>query len=179
MGKPTNPTRQRRHDRGLTLAQANAVELLAVGQSDTAVAETLSLARETVTRWRLYDPIFRAAVHRQRAAIWQGNIDRLRTLTGKALDALEAVLADASHPDRWKAAAQVLKQLHIGADDLAAGPQDPEKLVLNIVENRRHDARSPLTDSLDSMNGHLPFDRQVEQVWDELEAKAGIVDEPA
>ncbi len=47
---------------GLTLAQQNAVDLLAAGNNDTATADALKLNRVTVTRWRLYSPQFRAAL---------------------------------------------------------------------------------------------------------------------
>ena len=47
---------------GLTLAQQNAVDLLAAGKNDTETADALKLNRVTVTRWRLYSPEFRAAL---------------------------------------------------------------------------------------------------------------------
>lgn len=50
MAKQVEAIRQRRYDRGLTLPQANAVELLAAGKNDTQTAEALGLAREAVGR---------------------------------------------------------------------------------------------------------------------------------
>jgi hypothetical protein len=44
---------------GLSLAQQNAVDLLAGGKNDTETAKALGLNRVIVTRWRLYSPEFR------------------------------------------------------------------------------------------------------------------------
>ena len=49
--KKGTPIYTRLHKRGLTLPQQNAVDLLAVGKSDTETAEALELHRTTVTLW--------------------------------------------------------------------------------------------------------------------------------
>ncbi len=174
MAKPPESLRQRQHDRGLTLPQQNAVELLTTGKTDTATAEALGLARETVTRWRLYDPVFRAALHRARASIWQHSTDRLRSLYGNALDAIEATLTDPDHPDRWRAAVALLKLLNVSSDDLASGPQDPERLVENVVQNERERVRCRPSETLDLMAGLPSLEEQIESTWRELEIKAGV-----
>jgi hypothetical protein len=49
--------------RELSEQQQSAVELLAAGKTDKQTAETLSLPVERVTKWRLYDPVFQAALN--------------------------------------------------------------------------------------------------------------------
>jgi hypothetical protein len=60
----STPVYARQRSRTPTLPQLNAVDLLAAGKTDTETAELLSLDRTTVTKWRLYDPVFQAALTR-------------------------------------------------------------------------------------------------------------------
>ena len=46
--------------------QQDAIELLLLGRSDHAVAQAVKVHRVTVTKWRLYDPAFRAELNRRR-----------------------------------------------------------------------------------------------------------------
>src|SRR5262245_29410682 len=78
----------RQHKRGLTLPQLNAVDLLACGKNDTETAQLLKLSWTWVTKWRLYDPVFQAALNRRRAETWGVGIDKLRSPIPKALDVL-------------------------------------------------------------------------------------------
>jgi hypothetical protein len=82
------PVYTRTHKRGLTLPQISAIDLLVSGKNDTETAELLRLSRTCITKWRLYDPIFQAALNRRRQEVWGSGIDRLRSLIPKALDAL-------------------------------------------------------------------------------------------
>lgn len=70
MPKPSTPIYARQHAHVLTLAQHNAVDLLASGKTDTETAELLNLHRTTVTKWRLYSPDFQAALNIRRAETW-------------------------------------------------------------------------------------------------------------
>src|SRR5262249_40639442 len=94
MSKPPRrtPSYARLHKHGLTLPQQSAIDLLAAGKTDSEVAELLQLSRPTVSKWRLYDPHFQAALHRRRAEIWGAAGDRLRSLVPKALDSLAGIL---------------------------------------------------------------------------------------
>src|SRR3954471_12816013 len=95
---------QRQHKRGPTMPQLNAIDLLAGGKTDKATAELLGLSRTCVTKWRLYDPVFQAALNQRRAEVWSAGIDRLRSLIPKALDALADELENRESPNRLKAA---------------------------------------------------------------------------
>jgi hypothetical protein len=128
-------TRARSHNAGLTLDQQSAVDLLASGKTDTETAELLKLNRVSVTRWRLYDPAFQAALNVRRADIWGAAAERLRALLPKAIDALADALSDADNLDRVNVALAVLKLI----GPLAAppiGPTDPDEIVRQRVNAR-------------------------------------------
>ncbi|CAA9230847.1 MAG: hypothetical protein AVDCRST_MAG77-1202 [uncultured Chloroflexi bacterium] len=84
----TTPTYQRAS--GLTQAQQYALDLIVTGISDTQVANLIGLARETVTRWRLYDDTFRAELNRRRRQVWDGALDGIRVILPQAVDTLRA-----------------------------------------------------------------------------------------
>lgn len=84
----------------LSIRQRNAIDMIVIGASDMEVAEKIEIARETVTRWRLYHPAFRAELNRSRQAVWGGSADQLRTLLRHSLSLLEEVLSDPGHPKR-------------------------------------------------------------------------------
>jgi hypothetical protein len=94
--------------RGLTVAQLSAVDLLASGKTDTEAAELLKLARPTVSKWRLYDPAFQAALNQRRAEVWGAGVDRLRSLIPQALDVRGDALANGNMATKLKAAGVVL-----------------------------------------------------------------------
>jgi hypothetical protein len=124
-------TSQRMAYKPLALEQENAVDLLVLGKSDREVAESLGLARETVTRWRHEHPVFIAELNRRRNALWTEAHDRLRTLVGKAVDILEQAVAGGD----LKAAVEVLKivKLH-GEVPPPNGPEDPELVLWQQAE---------------------------------------------
>jgi|SRR6266545_5434295 len=72
----------------LSVEQQHAIALLLVGAPDRVVAEKIGRHRVTVTRWRLYDPAFRAELDRRRTELWGNTLDGLRALLPEALGAL-------------------------------------------------------------------------------------------
>jgi hypothetical protein len=124
----------REHKRGLTLAQQSAVDLLAGGKNDTQAAELLGLSRTTVTKWRLYDPEFQAA------------LDRLRALIPKALDVLAAGLECNHLPRQVKAAAEVLRLARLPSAALGIGLTSAEEIVRQVVSRQRERAPDRLDD---------------------------------
>ena len=54
----------------LSVEQLNAIDVLVQGRTDQETAETVGVARETVTRWRNDNPHFAAQLNRQRRFIW-------------------------------------------------------------------------------------------------------------
>src|SRR5262249_60014818 len=103
----------------------------------------------------------------------------LRSLVPKALEVLAGEL-EKDGPGRLKAACEVLKLAQLPAGSHGIGWTEPEEIVKDIVLDRRAEARRPLEDHLEETTKNLPpFDRQVEQVWAELEARAAEGDGPA
>ena len=70
-----NPICYNRYNRtnALSAEQSIAIHLLLAGHTDQKVADTVKVHRTTLTRWRLYHPLFQAELNRQR----QGNAERI------------------------------------------------------------------------------------------------------
>lgn len=173
------PVYQRQHGRGqLTLPQLNAVDLLAAGKTDKETAELLNLHRTSITKWRIYDPTFQAALNRRRVEVWSVGVDRLRSLIPKALDVLGQELDGPAGPTRLKAAAEVLRLVPLSANVLAFGLTDPEEIVRREVTTRRNRAPGPLDNLYDDGKGLPPMEAHMEQVWGELAALSNAQDTP-
>jgi hypothetical protein len=170
------PVYTRQHKRGPTLPQLNAVDLLAAGKNDTETAELLGLSRTCITKWRLYDPVFQAALNVRRAEVWGNGLDRLRALIPKALDVLAAVLDNSPTPLRLKAAGAILRLAQLPAGSLGIGPTDAEEIVRRLVERRRKDTPGASEKLLESGKALPPLDKHVKQTWEELEALANEPD---
>lgn len=93
----------------LSTRQRIAIDLLVMGASDNEVSIKIGTARETVTRWRLYHPAFRAELNRERRDVWGGSADQLRTLLRHSLGVLDDVLNDPAHPKRADIALGLVK----------------------------------------------------------------------
>ena len=110
----------------LSVEQLNAIDILVQGRTDQETAETVGVARETVTQWRNDNPHFTAELNRQRRLIWSDSHDRLRALAGKAVDVLGVALDEGDS----RVAVEVLKAIGLyGQVQPASGPEDAE-LVL-------------------------------------------------
>jgi hypothetical protein len=165
------PVYARQHSRTPTLPQLNAIDLLAAGKTDQEAADLLKLHRTTVTKWRLYDPVFQSALNRRRAEVWGAAADRLRSLIPKALDVL-AELLNGHGSVRFKAAVQLLKLAPPTGGAMAIGPDDADEIVRRIVRARRRAASDALDEQFDDDPDLPDVDEHVEQVWRELEARA-------
>ena len=137
------------HDRNghnLSLKQENAIDILVLGKSDREVAESIGVARQTVTQWRNHDDEFVVALNRRRADIWGSQTDRLRTLVVRAVDVLEANLDSEDERLRQVAAVHILRSVGLYGRDLEPdGPADAEK----IKRDRRHqESTNELLDSI-------------------------------
>jgi hypothetical protein len=173
------PVYTRQHKRGLTLPQQSAIDLLVTGKTDTEVAELLRLSRTCVTKWRLYDPVFQAALNRCRAEVWGQGIDRLRALIPQALDALAEELQRADSPNRFKAALEVLRLARLPGGTAGIGPDDPEQIVRGVVKARRDRVPGWSDRAFEEGKNLPPFERHVEETWRELEDLANEPDEAA
>ena len=89
--------------------QEKAIALILTGQTDQAIGEAVGVTRQTVNGWRNHHPDFMAILNQQRAAIWEGSIERLRGLASGAIDTLEAALDDEDPKEARAAAVHLLK----------------------------------------------------------------------
>ncbi len=78
----------------LTPQQAAAVDVLVAGATVTDAAETVKVSRQTVSEWLHHNAAFQAALHARQRELWQGHVERLRSLVPKAMDTLEAAVSD-------------------------------------------------------------------------------------
>jgi hypothetical protein len=104
----------------------------------------LSLPAKRVAKWRLYDPVFQAALNVCRAEVWQASIDQLRSMIPQALDTLAEELSRADNPDRCKLALDILRLAKV-PDIAPQGPADPETIARQAVNRERQQTRGPST----------------------------------
>src|SRR5262249_3277585 len=157
--------------RELSAQQQAAVELLAAGKTDKQAAETLRLPAERVAKWRLYDPVFQAALNACRAEVWQASINRLLSMIPQALDTLAEELNRADNPDRCKVALDILRLAKL-PNIAPQGPGDPETIVRQAVNRERQQARGPLEDMVEDRKGLPGYEEHLARKWAELEARA-------
>ena len=139
-------TRDYKRLHGLTVEQLNAIDRLVLGQTDQTVATEVGVHRVTITRWRLYDPLFQAELNRRRAELWRGSVDGARGLLPTALDTLFDQLT--AGEQRGRLALDLLRLAGVfsasgGLASALVGPQDPTT-ILDAEALRR---RPPTDDS--------------------------------
>jgi hypothetical protein len=107
----------------LTIEQQNAIELLILGKSDRETAEACGVSRQTVNEWRNNCALFLAELNSRRAALWESDIDRLRSMVGDAITILEEDLQSEDEKARRSAAIHLLRAVGIyGANLKPEGP---------------------------------------------------------
>ena len=85
---------------GLSHQQLLAVEHLLIGHNDTETAKDIGVARETVTRWRLYDAAFRDRLDERRRELWAGAVDAVRAILPQAALTMYGELRVGNHRGR-------------------------------------------------------------------------------
>jgi hypothetical protein len=163
-GKATNSDKFRQ----LSQQQMNAIGLIMEGKSDRAVAESIGVTRQTVNEWRNQDVIFIAALNKERVELWAEARERLKSLTGQAVDVLGRQL-ESNDPKIALAAARHILQVNNllgGMDAPKVGLTDPEAI---IMERLRSEARIEVTEEYRKKNPYSsldidPFSRQIDSI---------------
>lgn len=93
----------------LTPDQAAALELLLSGQTITAAAAAVGVARETVSRWRNNDPAFQGAYNAALQSAYDAMSKKLLDARARAIDTLADLLEADDHGLALKAAAALLR----------------------------------------------------------------------
>jgi len=160
----------------LSIEQLNAIDLLVTGLSDREVAEKVGVARQTITNWRLYHPVFQAELNRKRKEIWGVSGDRLRSLLPKALDRLEKTLVDDSNPNAWRVAIELLRATGLYANDEhdsgGIGEDDAREIAKRHAMYRRKAESDGGLDSLVADLSWTPSDAEIDSAMGDLLQKA-------
>jgi transposase len=91
----------------LSPQQAAAADLLATGANVTDAAAAVQVSRQTVSEWLHHNEDFQVALNSRQQDLWQGYVERLRSLIPKAMDTLEVAVSDEKQD--VAAAVQILK----------------------------------------------------------------------
>ena len=105
----------------LTATQQNVINLLLLGNNQRRAAEEAGVAAETVSRWKASDAAFMTVLANARRDIWDSQVQRLRNLSGLAIETLEGLLESDVEVIRLRAAQAVLKAVAL---DGVAQPGD-------------------------------------------------------
>lgn len=84
--------------------QFRAIELTIQGMRDTQIAQTLSVDRKTLWRWKTHDEDYRQALTSARIYLHGTTADRCQTIAQKAAGVLAKFLDDTDDKIRLKAA---------------------------------------------------------------------------
>lgn len=130
------------------LSPKQEAALLAVlgGASDSEAAERIGTTRQTIARWRHTDPVFVAALARERRETWDRNIAAFRSLFGKAVTVLHGALDDPAASVRLKAVEMVLRTVGAPPESFAPKhglPETPDEVMTRwqaVAAERRRDA---------------------------------------
>lgn len=147
--------------RQLSQQQMNAIGLIMEGKSDRVVAEAVGVTRQTVNEWRNRDVIFIAALNKERVELWTEARERLKSLTGQAVDVLGRQL-ESSDPKVALAAARHILQVNNllgGMDAPKIGPTSPEAI---IMERLRAEARIEVGEEYRKKHPYSSFDFELD-----------------
>lgn len=96
----------------LSVEQENAIDLLITGKSDKETGEVCGVSRQTIIAWKR-EPEFLAELNKRRAALWQEDIDKLRSLVSDAILIIAEDLQAENKKMRREAAIHVLRAVGI------------------------------------------------------------------
>jgi hypothetical protein len=140
--------------------QRLAIQLFLLGKTDQQVADAVHLERSTITRWRLYHPLFQTELNRHRQALWLNHADRLRAMAASALDVIQGHLASSSERSSFRAAVNILKLTARIAPPI--GPTDEYRLLMDYLRAERLEAEKyqqifwpPRKEALDELREYL------------------------
>lgn len=145
MRKATNDYKR---ERGLTIHQLNAIDLLVIGKTDKEVADLVAVNRVTVTKWRNYDIYFQAELNKRRKEVWNTSIDRIRNLVPKAIERLEQEI---EAENSWKVALEIVKIAGISSNDVKhIGKEDPNQILSEMAQQKMMNELISTTNSYSS-----------------------------
>jgi hypothetical protein len=121
--------------------QQSAIDLLVIGNSDFQVATQLGLHRVTVTRWRLYNHVFQAALNRRRHEVWGTASDKIRQTLNKAVRVFRKQVKSDNETTAFRAARTLLQLAgscaFVRPPKPETHPHDPAG-ILDIAARKMH-----------------------------------------
>ncbi len=90
------------------------------GQTDTQIAKSISVSRDTVCRWRNHNPHFKAVLNQRRNQLWQNSTERLNSIVLRSLDLLEKALNQGDVKTAF-AVLEILRQYEMKNDSAIQG----------------------------------------------------------
>lgn len=130
---PPSPNRpDTSSNRDLTPQQLLAAALLAVGHSDSAVIQKLSIDRKTLYRWKHHNPLFQSHLSAAISDLWDTAASRIRSSLLRAVNELNRQMKDEDKLTRYRAARTFLTSA--AARSLApAAPIEPTQILDELL----------------------------------------------
>lgn len=135
--QPTNPRRKPGRPPRIALSdqQHAAVDQVALGLPDRAVAEKVRVHRMTITKWRLYHVLFRAEVAARREELWAADRARFRHMFQMAMHVLTQQMQSTYAPTSCRAAKAVMMMASRFMPQEQADSSDPDQI---LIQHARH-----------------------------------------
>ena len=93
--------------------QMIAILHILAGKTDAEVAETVGVARETISRWRNHDADFKTELRQSRETQLESHLTTISNVNKKAVDVLEDLLDSDDEQVRLRAAMHLLKTVSL------------------------------------------------------------------
>jgi hypothetical protein len=116
----------------LTSQQVATIDLLIAGAGLTETAEKVGVSRQILWQWKIRNPLFIAVLNEKRQELWGQQLERLRSLVGKAIDVLEEVLDSQNERLKVQVALHILRASLSGVDLTPKGTTDPQLLEVAL-----------------------------------------------
>ncbi|HEX8523112.1 MAG TPA: hypothetical protein VF669_12720 [Tepidisphaeraceae bacterium] len=114
-----------------------AIELLIRGLNDREVAEQLGKDRSQITKWRNYNPYFRAELARRRQEVFGSFSENLRSTLSTCLEELQSQLRADDVNLRNRAANQIINHAKSRSFQPPPEPTDPATLMAQLARQKR------------------------------------------
>lgn len=105
--------RNKRGQKGLSVKQERAIDLLLMGKNDREVGEELKMSRSKVNEWRNHDEGFIEEMTKRRFEIRECEKERFTGLRKQAVERLEKLLESENEKISFESAKYVLERLKI------------------------------------------------------------------
>lgn len=135
MGKRASAPVEVTPPRELEAEQLRVIAELLTGVTDEAAAAAAGVSARSVSRWRRGDALFVATLNAERAALWDAQRDRLRSMLAEAVAVVEADLRSDDEEVKRAAARALLRQFGRELTLAPSGPTDERQVRSDWMYN--------------------------------------------